>query len=773
MVATSESRGWVSWSVIAVLLSLIELGEVGLMLGCSWARTAGAARGAAPAGAQLIIDVREPTGVARNHWPISVGVPFSPGYMKDPVGLSVLDGATPAAVQTRVLSRWPDGSVRWALLDWQTDLQPKQTRHWRVGMGSVTAEHTVKVTDGADRIDVNTGPLQFSVAKDRFAPLSTVRLNGAPVFSGPVTSFFDVNGQRLHAQAPTTVTVTEPGPLRVRIELRGRYAAGFDYVVRIDAFANQPFVRLLHTFEQHNPQPYTSVRQLALTMPLTFTGPVSYSAGREKKEPFAGTVGDSGVVFSQEDNENLQLGAQRHAEQAAGWIDVRDASHGVALAARFFWQEYPQSFEVGTAGLTYNMWAPGAPPAKVGMGAAKTHEMVLYFHDKAAPAPGLLAALTEPVLGHVDARWTAATGALRNAVAPTPSTNAFLRTLAAGYHAYHQQAEVERWDDSGLVECPHTPTPPTYAIPATQAPRSEHPRRGFFGMFNWGDWNFPGYHDTTKGCDAWGNLEYDMTQVLALAYAATGEPAYHERMVAAARHFMDVDRIYYQQQRPNWVGMNHPKNPLHFTFELGGVDLGHTWTEGLLSYYYLTGDERGLEAARGIADYLVRRSRAVLRGNPRQWGWPQIALVAAYEATGNPEYRSAAQVYARGGMNAFPPDTHAGWKMGLLADGLSYTHAITNDPVIRDWLIRYAAAVRAHTGTVDPRFLPAMAYAARVSGDREQLRAISAAVNGLKFSNWGKPFTIAGRTGFRILSLAAAPAASTSGTQPPSAPPGS
>ena len=33
--------------------------------------------------------------------------------------------------------------------------------------------------------------------------------------------------------------------------------------------------------------------------------------------------------------------------------------------------------------------------------------------------------------------------------------------------------------------------------------------------------------------------------------------------------------------------------------------------------------------------------------------------------------------------------------MGILADGLAYTHSVTRDPAIRDWLVRYAAAVRA------------------------------------------------------------------------------
>ena len=126
-------------------------------------------------------------------------------------------------------------------------------------------------------------------------------------------------------------------------------------------------------------------------------------------------------------------------------------------------------------------------------------------------------------------------------------------------------------------------------------------------MFNWGDWNFPGYHDTDQGLRSVGQprVRHDA----GAGARATPPPASRR----TTRHGRGGAPLHGRRSHPlsatahpNWVGMNHPKNPLHFAFELGGVDLGHTWTEGLLSYYYLTGDERGLEAARGIADYLVR-----------------------------------------------------------------------------------------------------------------------------------------------------------------------
>ncbi len=658
------------------------------------------------------------------------------------------EAGTAIALQSRVLSRWPDDSVRWALLDWQVDLRAHQQRRFQVDPHTTAAaisagQPGIRLTEQSDRIEVDTGPLHFTVPRNRAALFTEVRVQGRPVLDGPVTSFFDVDGQRIVAQAPSIAKVTEAGPLRVRIELRGHYARAFDYVIRMDAFAGQQFVRVLHTFEQHAPEPYVAVRQLAIDVPMKLEGQRSYRAGNESGAPWSATVPDKGFVLFQEDNDTLRVDGLRQPGQAAGWIDVHDARHGVALASRFFWQEYPQSFAAHSTGLTYNMWAPEAAPARVGMGAAKTHEVVVYFFGESRPPPDMLAALVQPPLAHADPSWIAATGALPNSVAPNSTTTEFLRQLEDGYRRYREHAEKERWDDSGQVRCAD--------------PVHERPRRGFFGMFNWGDWNFPGYHDSTKGCEAWGNLEYDMTQVLALAYAATGEPAYAEGMLAAARHFMDVDRIFYYPARPEWVGMNHPKNPLHFSFALGGPDLGHTWTEGLLSYYYLTGDERGLEAARGIADYLVRRLGGITAGgNPRQWGWPQIALIATYQATGTTAYLAAAREYAHRGMAAHPPDNVEQWKMGILADALSYTHAVTRDPAIRDWLARYAAAVMERGAGADARLFPAVAYVGRITDAQPYRRAAIAAAERLRFGGWGKPFTVAGRLGFRILSLTAA-----------------
>ncbi len=693
--------------------------------------------------------VREVGGHNLSASPVGGGVPLPKGLVSDVSQLALSSSGKPVASQAQVLSRWEDGSARWVFVDWQSDLRAQQISSVDLEIRTRTTTTTqppqsVRLRETSEAVEVDTGPLQFRVPKKQMGLLDSVRLEGQPATSAPVTCFLRIGSQRNSCLAPASVKVLAAGPLRARVEIRGRYERGFVYVVRIEAYAGKSFVRLWHTFEQHFPEPFLDVQQIALDIPFAPARAKTYRFGVENKPALAGTLAEAGVVLAQTDNLDFSVAGEPTRGHAAGWAVLQGTGQGLALAARFFWQEYPKSIELRRDRIVYNLWAPTGAIAKLGSGAGKTHEVALYFSGRVGPDEAELAALANgPLLALAPPEWIANTGALRNALRPGNEGREFLKQLQGGYRRHRAYGERERWDDCGSATC---------------AGLEERPRVGFFGMWNWGDWNFPGYHDTIKGCDAWGNLEYDTTQVLALAFAASGDPTYAESMVAAARHFMDVDTIHYSTQHPQWTGMNHPKNPLHFSFELGGTDLGHTWTEGLLSYYLLTGDERGLEIARGIADHLVARiRRGQVQGNPRQWGWPQIALVAMYEATGEEQYRRAALDFARGGMRAHAPNVIRDWKLGVLAESLAYTDSIAADPQIRDWLTRYAAALVAYSRVADPRFMPAIAYVGTVTNKADYQEVARKAVQRLTFGQWSKPFTIAGRVGFSTLASLSSP----------------
>lgn len=699
------------------------------------------ASGAAVALEPITVTAHELDGVDRRDWPLTFTAPFPPATLRDGDSIRIRDeDGDVLATQARAFRKWRDGSVRWMLIDTRVSLQAHRERRLRIEAGkSPPPAIAVRVTDGPEAVHVDTGALRFDVAKKHFAVLEHLQTGaGVTVSTKGLSSLLTGDGRAGSAGTPARVEVTESGPLRARLEVEGNYGNGFDYLIRLEAYAGQPFVRLWHTFTNVGGGRYKNLSEVTLEMPIAAATKARYTVGVEPGKNLDGAVGEKGVRIYQADNLAYETNGSRHDGHLEGWAALANARAVVGMAGRFFWQEYPKSFDLRRDAIQLHLWPPYASSTPVGMGAAKTHEMVLW-----AAAPGSLPGsfgrgVADPLVVTLEAGWIVETGALPQAI--VPPADGFVPRIVKATRRYLKRNASERWDDRGDVDC--------------KSRQGERPRDGAYGMWNWGDWNFPGYHDDTKGCDAWGNLEYDTTQTLALAFAASGRAELQAAMVSAARHFMDVDTIHFHGPRPSWTGMNHPKNPLHFTFELGGVDLGHTWNEGLLSYYYLTGDERGLETALGIADYLVDRVNGlVVRANPRQWGWPQVALVAAYDATGEGKYLAAASEYAKRGMAAFPVEEVKRWKVGILADGLAYTHSVTHDPQIKEWLEAYAKAVARRKVPLDARFYPGVAYVAAVDQNAQLRRIALAKAKKLKLGSWGKPFSINGRIGFRIYSL--------------------
>jgi hypothetical protein len=688
--------------------------------------------------------VHETAGVTRRAWPLTFGLPLPRGLARDAARLRVrAEAGADLPVQARILSRWDDGSVRWVLVDTQVDTEARQRRDLTVDVLAASAalpkSPPLRVFEESGGVSVDTGALRFAVPRARFALLDAGQAAGRPV-AGPIVATMQMAGATAVAQPPRRIAVLERGPLRARVRLEGAYGNGFEYVIRLDAFAGQPFVRVLSTFVNRNAAPSTAVQRIGFRWPLRSTATSEVVWGIEGSAPKTQPRGAAGTALVQPDNTAYVAGGVPQSGRLAGWMAVREKATEIGVAARWFWQQYPQSIRANADGVEYDAWAPEVRPAQVGTGAAKTHEWSVWLDTGGATAERG-AALNAPLVAAVDPVWVARSAALPNAVACEGAAAGLCERLAKGVAEYRARNDAEPWDDRGTVQC--------------ASADGEVLRTGAYGMWNWGDWNFRTLRDRTKGCDAWGNLEYDTTQVLALAFAATGDPATHEMMETAARHFMDVDVIHFHPQRPEWVGMNHPKNPLHFSFELGGPDLGHTWTEGLLSYYYLTGDERALDAARGIGDYLARRADSIVRrGNPRQWGWPQIALAALFAATGEQKYRDAALDYARGALRAHPSERVENWKAGILAEALTYSHALSRDTKIADWLTSYARAVVGREIT-DARMYPAVAYVAALTGDAKLRAAALARADALEIGGWGKPFTLNSRIAFRIYSLLA------------------
>jgi hypothetical protein len=292
--------------------------------------------GASGPGERLVdLRVEDHAGAARKAWPVTGGVPFPEGKVRDVTEI----GLANAACQARVLSRWSDGSVRWALLDYQADIPANGEAKQTVLVGEApavpVAGNVVVETDEA--ITVDTGALKFSVSKSRFEFLRQVwvDLSGdgrydadeQVVRPGGQDQFFDVQAKdparptrpyagrdllkgtsrsvkrgepsvpggpqwmrpeggggqtRVSVQTGTyAAEVVETGPWRTVVRLAGTFGPagdGSEYHIWIHAYRGKPFLRVQHTFIFRGDPQTTNIRRMALVLPMNFAQPPRFTA---------------------------------------------------------------------------------------------------------------------------------------------------------------------------------------------------------------------------------------------------------------------------------------------------------------------------------------------------------------------------------------------------------------------------------------------------------------------------------------------------------------
>ena len=84
-----------------------------------------AAIAAVSSAATLPVSVQNPAGIPLEAEPVTTGVPFPESALASAANVRLLDEAgEELPLQVTVTGSYPDGSVRWLLLDFQVDLPP-------------------------------------------------------------------------------------------------------------------------------------------------------------------------------------------------------------------------------------------------------------------------------------------------------------------------------------------------------------------------------------------------------------------------------------------------------------------------------------------------------------------------------------------------------------------------------------------------------------------------------------------------------------------------
>ena len=176
--------------------------------------------------------------------PLRCSVPFPEGSVRDPSAeLNLLDEkGIDLAAQWRVLSRWKDGSARFALMDYsEPTIPPRTQRACRLKRRDNPAASVAKpsaaitIQEDSSFLRVDTGRLSWKFSKKRFSFAEEIRFGDREWIAGVESDLCvaDMFGQIFRASL---------GEYRIRIEERGAYRV----IVLIEGDYRTPLGRFMN-----------------------------------------------------------------------------------------------------------------------------------------------------------------------------------------------------------------------------------------------------------------------------------------------------------------------------------------------------------------------------------------------------------------------------------------------------------------------------------------------------------------------------------------------
>ena len=210
----------------------------------------------------LPLMVDELAGWPRSEEPVTVGVPLPIGAAHHLDRWTLLDEqGHQLPLQWTALARWPDGSLKWVLVDTLISAPANGSRVLRLDRdrplpdpGTQQLAPGLTVEHQQEGLCAHTGLLTAAVshrASDRFARLGAGENGSAESGIGLRLTLSDAD-RVLFDVSPTSVTAACRGPVRTTFTIRGRLGPVLQVVLRLSVWAGSELVRLDVTVR--NPQ---------------------------------------------------------------------------------------------------------------------------------------------------------------------------------------------------------------------------------------------------------------------------------------------------------------------------------------------------------------------------------------------------------------------------------------------------------------------------------------------------------------------------------------
>jgi hypothetical protein len=586
-------------------------------------------------------------GSAAARVPVSLGVPFPRGWITDPGELraSVAVTGDALAVQTRLLARWPDRSVKWLLVDvlapavpapecgsfrlWRDGPDAPEAQSWVASPGTLSAErrgHAVVCGTGRSHLEFLEGA--EILARMGGSPDAPESAGGATVR----VVLTDAQGVVRFARADAAAIDTA-GSVRVEVVQRGGFGPGcpLEFVARWSVMAGSSSAVL--DLRIRNPQAAQhpgglwdlgdagSVSIADLSLEVEPGGPtetiewrVSPGTQAQRTAPPDWSLYQDSSGGERWDSPNHLDADGRLGVTRRGYVvlDARDgaadpahaglraqpsvctigAQGRVAVSVRDFWQNFPKALRYRDGRLSAGLFPrERRGSSELQGGEQKRHRIAIAW---GADALRSVEAGTGSVHASIDPAWVESTGAVPGLVADlssSPAWNDHVRTIVDGPESFIERRE--RIDEYGWRH---------------------------FGDL-WADHESVGDKSGQPFVSHYNN-QYDFVFGAGLHAMRTGDPRWANLAREAADHTVDIDIYHTNADRAVFNGglfwhTDHyrpARTATHRTYSRSnaqGADYGggpsneHDYASGLLLHYFRTGDGDAREAVIGLGDWVI------------------------------------------------------------------------------------------------------------------------------------------------------------------------
>ncbi len=554
----------------------------------------------------------------RMNQPAYVSIPLAKGELFHTENVRLYQGHKLLQTQSRVLSHYEDGSIRYLFLRFLADIPTNQgttvecdlygEEERPVFATSVVPNLTCQKTEKG--YEVSTGALHFVLCHETGSLFEEMTALGTlykkEAFQGPILKLKD--SAQVLAMHYGNWEVVEEGPVCVVLSNQGwllpeKAKEGIGCEVRLTVYAGGANVdveaRLINATE----------RKLELTSyEFVFEG----EAGEKVRTCVADSNYKTDYLISEE-GESVEReitaeflvnqGNEHYGEVFYGtfFADRTTEAGGVCATVYQAHQNFPKAVLADKACIKVKLIPEGSAPICVQPGTAIAQQFQLFFHTK------------EMELEEIN----------HQTILYQMPDRAILPAEVYEASGLYPDIFVPKERQDSEIEC------------ALMMTADNHTRS--YGMMNWGDAPDGNYtaQGRGKGKLVWTNNEYDFPHACMLQFIRTGVRRFFDYGLVAGTHQMNVDVCHYSKDELLYGGQwEHTAGHC----ENGEIVCSHEWVEGLLDCYHLTGDVRFYDTAMGIGENVLRLLDTPMYQkngglNARETGWALRTLTALYLET--------------------------------------------------------------------------------------------------------------------------------------------